>query len=467
MQVISLLLTRTCCFSSSPQVSHVASKFQAGVLASTASKLRSFVDEDEEEISRLNQVNMKLEQSLDETASKLAVESRAHSALRKDLDAQSKQNATYKTKISVLTEVVENLESEKARLEEGLAQVTKKWEDKTASYNALANEVEMNNFVIQEMHSELDKEGQKRVSQVGKKELELARARKESMDMEAELMSTENELRVAKGDAKKFERRAIRAETELKECQGDKEMLIGTMKSIVSEGQHSVESLDNWLKAGAGMPSDSSLATRSARRKDSIFQGTNLGGPPPPIDLSRSSDTLMVSMDDFLEVSRATPSADVTPEVQSLCDKRNFIGALVRRQQVLQARTAKLEQVNLAHCLKLQACQKEFTQQEEHWRTVNINLSKSAREESANLKKEIMKKKALLVAARKLSEGMGGKIKTLQKDGRVLKKKYDKNQAQLALSVEQMKMSEEGEGVPVRGAAKLCMCSITSSASSY
>ena len=396
-----------------------------------------------------------MEQSLEETTSKLAAETRAHSALRKDFDAQSKQNANYKTKISVLTEVVENLEGEKARLEEGLAQVTKKWEEKSASFNALANEVEMNNFVIQEMHSELDKEGQKRVSQINEKELELARARKESMDMESELMTTENELRTAKSDTKKFERRAIRSEMELKGCQGDKAMLMNTMKGIVSEGQHSVESLDRWLKAGAGTPSNSSLAPRSARRKGSIFQGTNLGGPPPPIDLSRSSDTLKVSMDDFLEVSRAAPSADVTPEVQSLCNEGNFIGAVVRRQQVLQARTAKLGQENLAHCLKLQACQKEFTQQEEHWRTVNINLSKSAREESANLKKEIMKKKALLVAARKLSEGMGGKIKTLQKDGRVLKKKYDKNQTQLALSVEQMKMSEEGESWRgVRGGAK-------------
>lgn len=207
------------------EVSHVASKFQAGILASTASKLRTFVDEDEEEIARLNEVNQKLERLLEVTTNKLVSETRAHTALQKDFKVQSKDNEIFRTKIRVLNEVVDNLESEKARLEEALAQVTKKWEEKTASFNALASEIEMNNFVIKEMHSELDKEGQKRLSQINEKELELTRIRKESMDMETELMATENELRTAKSDLKKFERKATRAEAELKEVSACESLL--------------------------------------------------------------------------------------------------------------------------------------------------------------------------------------------------------------------------------------------------
>ena len=220
-------------------------------------------------------------------------------------------------------------------------------------------------------------------------------------------------------------------------------MLMSSFKSALSEGQRGVESLDRWLKNGAGMQPQSVRAPRAARRKQSVFEGTKLGSPPPPIDLTKNSDALKISMQDFMEESKAISPSNVSPEVQSLCSEGNFVKVLVRRQQVLQDRTGRLEQENLTNCLKLQACQKEFTQQEDHWRTVNINLSKSAREESANLKREVMKKKTLLVAARKLSDGMGVKIKALQKDGRALKKKYDKNQVQLALSVEWSKMSEE------------------------
>jgi len=75
----------------------------------------------------------------------------------------------------------------------------------------------------------------------------------------------------------------------------------------------------------------------------------------------------------------------------------------------------KVEMENERNLAKLRICKKEFTTQEEHWRTVNINLSKAAREESAELKKELSRKKALLLAARKMSEGMEKKIKGLQK----------------------------------------------------
>jgi hypothetical protein len=61
----------------------------------------------------------------------------------------------------------------------------------------------------------------------------------------------------------------------------------------------------------------------------------------------------------------------------------------------------------------------------------------------SSLAQDLVKRKTLLMAAKKMSETMKTKIKGLQKDQKTLNKKYSKSQVAVALGREQTMMAEE------------------------
>ena len=94
----------------------------------------------------------------------------------------------------------------------------------------------------------------------------------------------------------------------------------------------------------------------------------------------------------------------IDDDVKQLILESANIKKIARRVEAAHEEANVVRDENFKHIMELRMCKKEFFEQEMHWKKVNINLATSAREESAALKRELSKKKNLLIAARKMTE---------------------------------------------------------------
>jgi hypothetical protein len=353
------------------------------------------------------------------------------------------------------TTLINELKENEIRLENDVVAITKKWQREKQSYNMLAKEVQMNSSVIDEMTEDLEKESVKRTSMLEEKDVVIVRMRKEKKLLDAEYgecVRERDDWKCKYDDAvSELEKRG----DEFRRMSTDKKQLIDALKDMVSIGVLGQKKIDKWMnnpKGESGFIEQVNYERRKteaeSRRKGSIFKSVDLGEEPCAFNLALGDERLKASWDDYVEERRVEKhisaiSENGSQEVGEVLRASLVIAKMVRRFDVLERTMRELELDNFKNCMKLKICKKEFVQAEEHWRNVNINLSKNAREESNVLKVDLEKKKNLLMAARKISESMSGKIKNLQKDVKTGNKKLNKSQNKLILAQEQVDMTSE------------------------
>ena len=441
------------------EILHASCEFISNVFASVSDRQQSDLEENDVEILRLSNCYEKMVKRLSKVTKAFELEKQQHQL---DLSALKKERADLiasKKKVSVLSSVQIDLENEKERLGHELDKVMKKLEAKREAFNSLSSEMDVSTMVIKQMHMELDIAGRQKLAEISEKEVELASSRAENSTLENDLKAAEAETKEVLKELDSFKVRLQKAEIELAQCSADKANLMTAIEKIVRDSSGSLHNLDAFLRSGENAATKAAEVVKNKmapRRRNSIFQDAMLGEPSAPLDLSKGADILKISFNDFTSgcgqvfngrETQAKSGSDLvdggSDDVYELCANSNVLDCVLRRVAVIQNVAAKVDVENVQNLLKLRICKKEFRQLENHWRSVNINLSKAAREESANLKKDLSKKKTLLVAARKMSEGMEKKIKVLQKETRLLRKKCDKNDSIIKVSVEKMDMAEE------------------------
>jgi hypothetical protein len=182
----------------------------------------------------------------------------------------------------------------------------------------------------------------------------------------------------------------------------DKKQLMEALHSMVEQGKHGEAMIEAWMNNPTGSSATFSAEVErkrrktenDTRRKGSIFASVDLGDAPPPLNLQLMSGRLQASFEDFEDkrIRDLSMAQGASPEVSEVIEASLVINQMIRRFHVLEGTMKDLSLENFQNCMKLKICAKEFKASEEHWRTVNVNLSKAAREESASLK-QVRKKK--------------------------------------------------------------------------
>jgi len=331
----------------SKSVESFSGHFVSGVVSAVSSRLQTFVEEDDAEIDRLSKLASTLEKTLSVKSNDLKLERRDHEVTLAHLKKSDSALDTVRKKISVLVDVKADLETETGRLDNELEKMTKKYDDKCEAYIELTSENEMNNAMISEMSTEIDKVGKQRLSQVAEKEIELARTRKASMDLESELGETGTQLNTERANVEKAERRLRIVEADLRKTNIDKSNLSLALEKIVDNGNDGLNLIDNFLRGGKRDAEDiwgKNTRERRMMRRRSIFEDNTLGAASAPLDLVKGSDVLKMCYDDFVGVAGGWNSGvgDTDPfqeggseEVGGLLEGVKILGGLMRRVGVV------------------------------------------------------------------------------------------------------------------------------------
>ena len=434
-----------------------ATRFQAEVLAATSSRVQDNWDSCEAEIKPLERLVVKLRNDLDAERAKLGREERNHSANLVLLRAEVEENAVSTAAILELRKSKQGLEFLNHQLEAEIPAWTAKWQREHDGYQELARESETSNCAIEELTSELANATKERITQVAEKDLEIGRVQNEREAVKEELDASVLANDVAASDTKATRLRMSNLEDEMRLLGVDKKKMIAALHFMVAAGKSGQEKLSSWMNNLTGSSATNSEDADEKRRKTElairreggIFESVDLGDAPPPLDLNLSSKKLGASFEDFkdeeqLSLNQVGSSRHrVSPEVLEVLKASLVINQMTRRFDILEKgmRDASLE--NFQNCLKLQICKKEYLTREEGWMSVKESMIEAAREERAEQKKVVLKKKALIIAARTVSETMNTKLKGVQKDLKSNQKKYSKSQSSLAFSHEQQAMAEE------------------------
>ena len=338
----------------------------------------------------------------------LKEEKKKHLITRKKYEIEADENDKKGTKLRIANDLGIELKADKAGLESQLKIMTRKHEAKKQSFISITAELDMSNSVINELESAMEKQTTQRETLINEREVRIMQLKNEMKTLSniIEENREENENRVAENKRKTREMSEMKKSLAL--AQSDKCELVEAMNGLREEGSNSLEMMESWLggksnrrfkgtdKSGVAAAAAAGRERRKTR-KMSIFE-QNIGETPPPINLKTCSDRLAISQADFNDDLRQKSLVErlgdtVSEDVKDIILESVNIKKIARRVDAAHANAMNLKATNFRHIMELKQCKKEFIQQEEHWKNVNISLSKAAREESAGLKRELNKKK--------------------------------------------------------------------------
>ena len=450
------------------EIKHAAHEFMSGSNSALLVKYKMLFDGDEKEIRRLHVLIDDLRVAIENEKTFLMKEKESHCATQKKYELEAAENDASLSKLRVTNDNLASIKIEKAELEAQLKLVTRKFDAKKASFESLKNDLDMANSVISELEEAIEKQTNQHEAQMNDREGIIDGLREEVRVLEdfVESNREENENR-DRMNAQKL-RELAKMSAELTLARSEKNELVAAMESLRKEGAESLAMMESWLggKGNKRFRMKGSIGTgasrggagarggpprrggpRAAKRKMSIFE-QNIGETPPPLNLKTASDRLLISQADFQDDLRQEMLVKklgdkVSENVRDIILASSNIKKIARRVDAAHDASMLLKDEKFKHIMELKQCKKEFQQLEEHWKNVNISLSKAAREESAGLKRELNKKKTLLIAARKMTENNAAKIKSQAKDIKNSKKKLDKTARALQFTHEQIDMAAE------------------------